>query len=212
MKDKTSSINYGHKFNNNIILSGHCLGEIRIEKEISLISIIYEIISLLINKVIMIYFIVKSVSNFISSTQALKFHTSSNTSHPKRKFLADNQKISPFKKRLTEIDERKLDLKDLEKERKSVEKALETEENSNLTNEVKANNRYLKDAEKGYPGFFDREHNANETKAESLNRVIHYLKDQEATIKEEIAEMRRTPNQVLDDLPTEMPTIYEDGD
>jgi hypothetical protein len=207
----TSLINYEHKFpNNNITLFGHCSGEIIIEKGLNidiLIGIIYEI-----NKVIKIFFIIKSISNLISSTQVLKFHTSSNASHPKRRFPLDNEKISPFKKRLTEIDERKMDLKDLQKERKNVEKAVEIEENPKISSETKANNRHLKDAEEGYPGFFDRQHNANETKTDSLNRVIHYLKDQEAIIKEEIEEMRRTPNQVLDDLPTEMPTIYDDGD
>jgi len=212
----TSLINYEHKFpNNNITLSGHCLGEIIIEKGLNidiLIDIIYEIIFLLMNKVIKIYFIIKSIFNLISFTQILKFHTSSNAYHPKRRFPLDNEKISPFKKRLTEIDERKMDLKDLQKERKNVEKAVEIEENPNLSSETKANNRYLKDAKEGYPGFFDRQYNANETKTDSLNRVIHYLKDQEAIIKEEIEEMRRTPNQVLDDLPTEMPTIYDDGD
>jgi hypothetical protein len=71
-----------------------------------------------------------------------------------------------------------MDLKDLQEERKSVEKAVEIEENPNLSNKVKTNNRHLKDAKEGYPGFFDREHNANQTKTKSLNRVIHYLKDQ----------------------------------
>src|SRR5271165_6327653 len=102
-----------------------------------------------------------------------------------------------------------MDLKNLQKERKNVEKAVEIEENSNLSSETKANNRHLRDAKEGYPGFFDRQYNANETKTDSLNRVIHYLKDQETIIKEE---MRRTPNQVLDDLSAEMPTIYDDGD
>ena len=99
-KDKLSS-------DNNITLYSNCLGELIIfvclkdiilslkpdifEKLLNIliyflnkISIFYRIILLLIEKIIIIYIIIKFIYNFISSTLVLKFNVSNKDEYPKR--------------------------------------------------------------------------------------------------------------------------------
>src|ERR1039457_5298219 len=99
-KDKLSN-------DNNITLYSNCLGELIIfvslkdiilslkpdilEKLLNIliyflnkISIFYRIILLLIDKIIIIYIIIKFIYNFISSTLVLKFNVSNKDEYPKR--------------------------------------------------------------------------------------------------------------------------------
>lgn len=45
-----------------------------------------------------------------------------------------------------------------------------------------------------------------------MNRVIEYLKNQEKTFTKELEELKKTPNQALDDLLSEMLNITEENE
>lgn len=100
-------INCDNKLYNNITLSNNCLGEIMVfvsiieiflslktdilKKLLSILiyllnkmSIFYKIIFLLIDKIIIIYSIIKFIYNFINYTLVLKFYVSNNNEYPKR--------------------------------------------------------------------------------------------------------------------------------
>lgn len=104
-----------------------------------------------------------------------------------------------------------MDLKDLKKDIKEAQNAAKIENNSSFSHEVKSNNSHLRHIERNYSEFFDS-NDDHQTTNKGLNKVIEYLKDQEKKLIEELEELKKTPNQALDDLPNEMPNILEDNE
>lgn len=222
---------------NNITLYSNCLGELIIfvslkdiilslkpdilEKLLNIliyflnkISIFYRIILLLIDKIIIIYIIIKFIYNFISSTLVLKFNVSNKDEYPKRDRSPEeeeNTESSAWKERLDKIEEREMDIKDLRKDLKEAENAVRIENNPNFPPQVKSNNRHLRSIEENYPEFFDSHDDANNTNR-GLSRVINHLKKEEQSLIQQLEDLKRTPNEALDDLPAEMPGISEDGE
>jgi vacuolar-type H+-ATPase subunit H len=104
-----------------------------------------------------------------------------------------------------------MDFKDLRKDIKEAENAAKIENNTSFSHEVKSNNSHLRHIERNYSEFFDT-NDDHQTTNKGLNRVIEYLKNQEKTFNKELEELKKTPNQALDDLPSEMPNIAEEND
>jgi predicted nuclease with TOPRIM domain len=113
-------------------------------------------------------------------------------------------------KNLKELEESQSDLKDIRAELEEVRKAKDME-NSTLPSSMKSNNGHLRNIEKNYPEFFDKEDNSQTTN-NGLNNVEEYLKEQEKEVISRIKELSGTPNQALDDLPSEAPSFLDDGE
>lgn len=221
---------------NNITLYNNCIGEIIIfvslkdiilnlktdilEKLLNILiyllnktSNFYRIILLLIDKIIIICIIIKLIYNFISFTLVLKFNVSNKDEYPKRDRSPEeeNTELSALKERLDKIEEKEMDIKDLRKDLKEAENAVRIENNPNFPPQVKSNNRHLRSIEENYPEFFDSYDDTNNTNR-GLSRVINHLKKEEQSLIQQLEDLKRTPNEALDDLPAEMPGISEDGE
>ena len=132
------------------------------------------------------------------------------TKRPRSPDSEDKEK-SAWKKRQEDIQEMEMDLKDLKKDIKEAENAAKIENNTSFSHEVKSNNSHLRHIERNYSEFFDT-NDDHETTNKGLTRVIEYLKNQEKTFTGELEELKKTPNQALDDFPSEMPNITEEND
>lgn len=172
----------------------------------NLLALLYKLIFSLL-KYINTY-IFYSILSFFS----LKFKSSS-TLFTKRSRSPDNEnkEKSAWKKRQEDIQEMEMDLKDLKKDIKEAENAAKIENNTSFSHEVKSNNSHLRHIERNYSEFFDT-NDDHQTTNKGLNRVIEYLKIQEKTFTKELEELKKTPNQALDDLPSEMPNITEENE
>jgi chaperonin cofactor prefoldin len=164
----------------------------------------------------LIFSLLKYISIYIFysilSLFSLKFKSSSilYTKRP-RSPDSENKEKSAWKKRQEDIQEIEMDLKDLKKEIKEAENAAKIENNTSFSHEVKSNNSHLRHIERNYSEFFDT-NDDHQTTNKGLNRVIEYLKNQEKTFTKELEELKKTPNQALDDLPSEMPNITEENE
>lgn len=118
---------------------------------------------------------------------------------------------SAWEKKQEELQEKEMDLKELQRDLKQVNDARKMENNPLLSSDAKTKNSHLRDIEENYPDFFDQQDDPQNTNR-GLDRVEKYLKKQEKILINEIKELRKTPNQTLDDLPTEMPGILEDSE
>lgn len=152
------------------------------------------------------------INNLIFSLRNLKFTNSSKlyTKRP-RSPDSDNKEKSAWNKRQEDIQEREMDLKDLRKDIKEAENAAKIENNTSFSHEVKSNNSHLRHIERNYSEFFDT-NDDHQTTNKGLTRIIEYLKNQEKTFIKELKELKKTPNQALDDLPSEMPNITEESE
>ena len=191
-----------------------------LNKLIYLLKLLFLLIINNINNLVLLYKIIillfKCINVYIFSSIlslfSLKF-TNSSTLYAKRPRSpeSENQEKSAWKKRQEDIQEIEMDLKDLRKDIKEAENAAKIENNISFSHEVKSNNSHLRHIERNYSEFFDT-NDDHQTTNKGLNRVIEYLKIQEKTFNKELEELKKTPNQVLDDLPSEMPNITEEND
>ena len=222
-KDKLSN-------NNNTTLYSNCLGELIIfvclkdiilNLKTDILEKLLKILIYLFNKIsifhriifLLIYIIIKFIYNFNSYISVLKFNVSNKDECPKRDRSSEeeNTESSAWKERLDKIEEKEMDIKDLRKDLKEAENAVRIENNPNFPPQVKSNNRHLRNIEENYSEFFDSYDDANTTNR-GLSRVINHLKKEEQSLIQQLEDLKRTPNEALDDLPIEMPGISEDGE
>ncbi len=135
---------------------------------------------------------------------------SDNKNEPKPSSTDDKQyeEFTPWQKRQNDIKEAKLDLENIEGDLATAEKALSPLNKKNLPEGVKVKSSELDYTKETYSGYF--KDNPEKTK-EEMEHLIDSLGEQKKGLKEEIKDLEKTPNEAVDDLPSDYvgPDIYE---